>query len=155
MFRLNTTSVHLSKIITVVLALFVSLSIHLYGIELSLFGCALVLVGSGVRHSLRSWGRNVQFPNARRDLANDLLNLALISPKVKPHGRSDLDTGESMAIRNRYWSAERVVQVKPKCGLTVDSVKAAVLEHVLQRCESSRVQFTDKPTAFHSHAAVS
>lgn len=77
--------------------------------------------------------------STRRRFASDLLNLTLAAPEVNRCGRSGKcakDAAEWLPPRNRYWFANRVVEVRRKYRLTIDRREAEALEQILSGCES-------------------
>ena len=76
----------------------------------------------------------------RAQFAQDLLNLTLAAPEVNRCGRGGkcgLDATQWLPPRNRCWFAARVLLVRTKYGLTIDSLEAATLERVLSACAST------------------
>ena len=78
----------------------------------------------------------------RREFAQDLLNLTLASPGVNRDQKSDKDAAEWLPDVNQCWFADRVVQVKAKYNLTVDTAERDALEQVLSACESTAMFFS-------------
>lgn len=76
-------------------------------------------------------------PDARREFANDPLNLTLASPHVNRVVKRDYDAAEWMPDENQCWFADRIVRVRRKHGLTIDRREADALERVLSACEST------------------
>ena len=76
----------------------------------------------------------------RRAFARDLLNLTLASPGVNRALKGSSDAAEWMPQQNRCWFAARVVTVRQRWGLTIDSSEAQALEAVLSRCESTEIE---------------
>lgn len=74
--------------------------------------------------------------------SGDLLNLTLADEDLNRKEKVDKDAGEWLPVSNRCWFAHTVVEVKRKYGLSVDFAEAAALEHVLQRCPSTAMQFS-------------
>lgn len=72
----------------------------------------------------------------KRQFASDLLNLTLASPQVNRHQKKHYDAAEWLPQINRCWYANRIVEVKRKYRLTVDSREAQALESVLSNCSS-------------------
>ena len=56
------------------------------------------------------------------------------------HEKSGKDPAEWVPDRNRWWFAERVVEVKRAYGLTVDRREAAALEADLSSCASTALE---------------
>ena len=78
----------------------------------------------------------------RKEFARDLLNLTLASPEVNRDRKSDKDAAEWLPDVNQCWFADRVVQVKAKYNLTVDTAERDALEQVLSACESTEMFFS-------------
>lgn len=76
----------------------------------------------------------------RRNFARDLLNLTLAAPSVNRNQKSGKDFAEWQPARNVCWFADRVIQVKAKYGMTVDSREKAALESALRGCASVAMQ---------------
>ena len=73
----------------------------------------------------------------RARFARDLDNLTLASPRVNRHQKNGKDAAEWLPTRNQCWFAARVVAVRLKYRLTVDSREASALEAVLRGCTST------------------
>ena len=76
----------------------------------------------------------------RRRFASDLRNLTLAAPDVNRRQKSGKDAAEWIPERNQCWFAHRVLEVRLAYGLTIDRREAAVLEQVLQGCESTAME---------------
>ena len=76
----------------------------------------------------------------RRLFARDLLNHTLAAPQLNRQQKRVKDAGEWLPAFNRCWFVERVVQVKLRYGLSVDSREVAALRRVLQGCASVVLQ---------------
>ena len=74
--------------------------------------------------------------STRRHFASDLLNLALASPSVNRHQKTDNDVAEWLPDLNRCWFVDRVVRVRQKYGLTIDQREVDAIEAVLSDCMS-------------------
>lgn len=70
----------------------------------------------------------------KRKFANDLLNLTLATPNVNRYEKSDKDLAEWQPKNNQCWFLDRVVAVKKKYGLTIDSREAAAMKKLAARC---------------------
>ena len=75
----------------------------------------------------------------KRRFAGDLLNLTLAVPAVNRRQKSWKDAGGWMPRMNQCWFAGRVVAVKRKYGLSVDTREARALEGVLSGCRSTEM----------------
>lgn len=73
----------------------------------------------------------------RRRFASDLLNLTLAGPDVNRNRKKHHDAAQWMPSMNRCWFAARVVEVRHKYALTVDTREANALERVLSACTST------------------
>lgn len=73
--------------------------------------------------------------SARRSLATDLDNLTLASPRLN-RSKSAKDAGDWLPpfAANRCWFAARVVLVRDKHGLTIDSEERDTLQKILGSC---------------------
>ena len=88
-------------------------------------------------------------PADRRRFAADLLNLTLAAPAVNrcgPGGKCASDAADWLPPENRCWFAGRVLAVKRKYGLTVDSREARTLQRVLSGCASFEMVFPTRPS---------
>ncbi|MDE2748563.1 MAG: HNH endonuclease family protein [Chloroflexota bacterium] len=72
----------------------------------------------------------------RKAFARDLLNLTLASPSVNRHQKSGKDFAEWRPALNKCWFADRVIKVKTKYKLTIDSGEKAALQRTLASCPS-------------------
>ncbi len=77
---------------------------------------------------------------ARKDFAEDPLNLTLASPFLNRRQKIAKDAGEWLPPNNRCWYANMVVQVKRKYGLTMDEKEAAVLSRILRSCPNVEME---------------
>ena len=84
-------------------------------------------------------------PAERRRFASDLLNLTLAAPAVNrcgAGGKCAHDATDWLPAINKCWFAARVVAVKRKYALSVDSREAAALDRVLAGCDSTAMIVT-------------
>ena len=72
----------------------------------------------------------------RKAFARDLLNLTLAAPTLNRHQKSGKDFAEWQPPLNACWFADRIIQVKAKYSLTIDSREKAALQQTLQSCSS-------------------
>ena len=72
----------------------------------------------------------------RKAFARDLLNLTLAAPNVNRHQKRDNDFAEWRPARNACWFADRIIKVRAKYRLTIDSREKAALQRTLQSCSS-------------------
>ncbi len=70
----------------------------------------------------------------RKAFARDVLNLTLAAPSVNRHQKSGKDFAEWKPRLNVCWFADRIIKVKAKYRLTIDSREKAALERTLQSC---------------------
>ena len=71
----------------------------------------------------------------RSEFASDLLNLALGSPSVNRHQKSDNDVAEWLPDLNQCWYVDRTLQVRREYGLTIDRAEAQAIDRVLTGCQ--------------------
>ena len=76
----------------------------------------------------------------RKTFARDLLNLTLASPSVNRHQKSGKDFAEWRPKLNACWFADRIIKVKAKYNLTIDSREKAALQRTLGACPSLDMQ---------------
>ena len=79
--------------------------------------------------------------------ATDILNLTLAAPEVNrcsSHGKCGFDAAEWLPTRKKCWFANRILAIKSKYTLSVDSAEAKVLESILINCESTDMVFYPK-----------
>ena len=79
----------------------------------------------------------------RQRFASDLLNLTLAAPAINrcgTNGKCAKDAADWLPAINRCWFANRVVAVKQKYTLTVDTREAAALEQILSACASTSMR---------------
>ena len=74
-----------------------------------------------------------------RTFAGDIDNLTIADPTVNRSQKADRDAGEWGPPRNRGWFASRVVAVKRKYGLSVDSAERDALQAMLNSDPSRTV----------------
>ena len=72
----------------------------------------------------------------RKAFARDVLNLTLAAPSVNRHQKRGKDFAEWQPRLNACWFADRIIKVKAKYRLTIDSREKAALERTLQACAS-------------------
>ncbi|MYI71073.1 MAG: HNH endonuclease [Synechococcus sp. SB0673_bin_10] len=70
----------------------------------------------------------------KRKFANDLLNLTLATPDVNRSQKSDKDLADWQPENNQCWFLDRVVAVKKKYGLTIDSKEAEAMKKLAAQC---------------------
>lgn len=70
----------------------------------------------------------------KRKFANDLLNLTLATPNVNRYQKTDKDLADWQPENNQCWFLDRVVAVKKKYGLTIDSKEAAAMKELAAQC---------------------
>ena len=73
----------------------------------------------------------------RREFGGDILNLTIAVPTVNRNRKSDNDAAEWGPDRNEGWYAARVIEVKRKYGLSMDTAERDALAAMLAR-DSSR-----------------
>ncbi len=95
------------------------------------------IVARSEAHDSGLCGANQQ---GRKTFARDLLNLTLASPSVNRHQKSGKDFAEWRPKLNKCWFADRVIKVKAKYSLTIDSREKAALERTLAACSSLDMQ---------------
>ena len=85
---------------------------------------------------------------ARRAFARDLDNLTLSSPEINRYQKVANDLAEWLPEKNRCWYVARVMAVKRKYGLTMDSAEHQAAQAVLIGCSSDTTMiFFDAPPA--------
>ncbi len=72
-------------------------------------------------------------PELRYQFANDLLNLTLCTPSVNS-SKSDKDAGDWLPDHNECWFVYRVIRVKKKYKLSIDTDERDEMQKVLRRC---------------------
>ena len=85
-------------------------------------------------------------PETRSVFASDLLNLTLASPTVNRHLKVDKDAAEWLPSLNRCWYADRIIQVRLECGLTIDTEEADAIGAVLGGCGSTAMVVVPRDT---------
>ena len=91
------------------------------------------IVARSEAHDSGMCGRDAQ---ARRNFARDLLNLTLAAPSLNRHQKSDKDVAEWLPHLNECWFVKRVIDVKRKYNLSMDSREAEAARGVLANCSS-------------------
>ncbi len=76
----------------------------------------------------------------RKSFARDLLNLTLAAPSLNRHQKSGKDFAEWRPKLNECWFADRIIKVKAKYSLTIDSREKAALQRSLEACPSLDMQ---------------
>ncbi len=76
----------------------------------------------------------------RRRFSEDLMNLTLASPEVNRRAKRHYDAAEWLPDKNRCWFAGRVIAVRKKYRLTIDTRERQALERVLRQCTSLVLQ---------------
>ena len=76
-------------------------------------------------------------------LPADLLNLTLASPAVNRSQKSAKDAAEWLPDLNHCWFAGRVVEVRQRYSLTIDSRERDALEGILTGCASTSMDVYD------------
>ncbi|MDE2638055.1 MAG: DUF1524 domain-containing protein [Chloroflexota bacterium] len=95
------------------------------------------IVAKSEAHDSGLCGANDQ---TRKTFARDLLNLTLASPSLNRHQKSGKDFAEWRPKLNKCWFADRVIKVKAKYSLTIDSREKAALQRTLGACSSLEMQ---------------
>ena len=70
----------------------------------------------------------------RYSFGNDLFNMTLASPDVNRRLKSDNDPGEWLPDNNACWFVYRVIEVKRKYDLSIDTTERDAMNEVLARC---------------------
>lgn len=73
----------------------------------------------------------------RGQFAEDLLNLTLADPGTNRDRKSAKDAGEWLPDLNQCWFVNRVIRVKQKYGLTIDTRERDAMFSVLQTCDGN------------------
>lgn len=108
------------------------------------------IVARSEAHDSGLCGRDVQ---ARRSFARDLLNLTLADPSLNRHQKSAKDLAEWLPHLNQCWFVKRVIDVKKKYNLSMDTREAEAARRVLANCPSfemvvsARTESVSPPTA--------
>ena len=84
---------------------------------------------------------------SRQTFARDLLNLTLASPRVNRHEKKAKDLAEWLPAMNQCWYVNRVVEVKKKYDLTMDSAEAQKAQEIWCSCTDFTIQFTTPPSS--------
>ena len=79
-------------------------------------------------------------PDRMLAFSGDPLNLTVAMPRENRHVKSDKDAAGYLPPNNRCWFAARVLLVKARWGLTVDSVEAVALIEALGGCDAQSIQ---------------
>ena len=72
-------------------------------------------------------------PNTKEEFASDLINLTLV-PSVNRHQKSDKDVAEWLPQLNECWYVDRIIQVHPEHGFTIERAEANTITTVLAPC---------------------
>ena len=88
-----------------------------------------------------------------REFASDIDNLTIARPDVNRNQKSDRDAGEWRPARSQGWFANRVIAVKQKYALSVDSSERDALKSMLDSLRSLGSPDTGRDAAS-SRAAV-
>ncbi|MXX82496.1 MAG: DUF1524 domain-containing protein [Chloroflexi bacterium] len=91
------------------------------------------IVARSEAHDSGLCAANVQ---TREAFSRDLLNLTLAAPELNRHQKIAKDFAEWVPPRNKCWYADRIIKVKSKYRLSVDSREKAALENALLACSS-------------------
>ena len=78
-------------------------------------------------------------PAVRRQFAADLLNLTLAAPEVNRcsvNAKCAKDAAEWMPQVNRCWFVDRVIRVRRKYDLSIDTREARAIDQVIEGCDS-------------------
>lgn len=108
------------------------------------------IVARSEAHDSGLCGRDIQ---ARKNFARDLLNLTLADPSLNRHVKSDKDLADWLPQLNQCWFVNRVIEVKKKYNLTMDTREADAARRVLANCSSlemivhARTESAPPPTA--------
>ena len=74
-------------------------------------------------------------PDQMLEFSGDILNLTVAMPRENRIVKSDQDAADYLPPRNRCWFAGRVLDVKTRWGLTVDTTEAISLIWTLNGCD--------------------
>ena len=108
------------------------------------------IVARSEAHDSGLCGRDTQ---SRRNFARDLLNLTLADPSLNRHQKSAKDLAEWLPHLNQCWFVKRVIDVKKKYNLSMDTREAEAARRVLANCPSfemvvsARTESVSPPTA--------
>ena len=72
--------------------------------------------------------------STRRQFARDMLNVKLASLAVNRTQKGAKDAAEWIPAKNVCWFADRVIAVRNKYNLTIDTREAAALDQLLRQC---------------------
>ncbi len=72
----------------------------------------------------------------RKTFAGDILNLTLAEPHLNRYKKRHYDAAKWIPERNKCWFAARVVAVRVKYRLSIDSAERKALDDVLSMCTS-------------------
>ncbi len=78
--------------------------------------------------------------DTKRMFAQDLLNLTIASPELNRHQKSDKDATQWRPKENKCWFASRVLAVRLKYRLTIDTGETAALDAMLSICKSTELE---------------
>ena len=78
-------------------------------------------------------------PDTKDRFTSDLLNLALASPSVNRHQKSDKDAAEWLPALNQCWYVARILEVRRQYELTIDRPEAGAIDGVLAGCTSTEM----------------
>ena len=79
--------------------------------------------------------------DVRRMFASDLVNLTLASPHVNRTLKGAKDAAEWAPEINLCWFADRIIDVRQKYGLTIDSAEARVVDSMLVGCSEFEIDY--------------
>ena len=92
--------------------------------------------------------------DTKNEFASDLINLALSSPSVNRHQKSDKDAAEWLPDLNQCWYMDRIIRVRLEYSLTIDQAEADAIDTVLAGCESTQMTVLAPNTAQTSTATA-
>ncbi len=108
------------------------------------------IVARSEAHDSGLCGRDVQ---SRKNFSRDLLNLTLADPSLNRHVKSDKDLADWLPSLNQCWFVNRVIEVKKRYHLTMDTREADAARRVMANCSSfdmivyARTESAPPPTA--------
>ena len=79
-------------------------------------------------------------PEQMLAFSGDPLNLTVAMPRENRFAKNDKDAADYLPPLNRCWFAARVLAVKARWGLTVDSLEAVALIEALVGCSARAMQ---------------